>query len=387
MSEPLTLRLGLPLIEAAQSQKHVPLNESLTRLDALLHLAVSSRAENAPPVSPSEGERWIVGPLPTGDWLGHAGEIAIFQNGGWAFAAPVEGMIARISAEEAAFLHDGSGWTLLASGGDELAPALALLEPLTPAADQLAYYDSASSAALTMLSETGREIIGASDGLSAREFLGLGAVQNVEFGGLRLGGSTPDATNRLSVSSPAVLFTHAGAGVQAKLNKSAAAETASLLFQSDWSGRAEMGLNGSDDWSLKISADGSSWAEALKVSAATGSLTLAQPLGVAQGGTGATTAEAARTNLGAAAGILRQGSATLTAPASDGWTTPMPGFAIVPLSPALPSADYAVHLDVVGATNPAALGALEVYDKAVNGFKIRQSGGGGATLRWTLHHL
>ena len=80
----------------------------------------------------------------------------------------------------------------------------------------------------------------------------------------QLGVSTaPDAVNRLSVVSPATLFSHAGAGHQVKVNKAAAGETASLLFQTDWSGRAEMGLAGGDDFSLKVSADGMAWAEAL----------------------------------------------------------------------------------------------------------------------------
>lgn len=293
-----TPRLGLPLVEAAQLQKHAPINEALAQLDALTHLAVASRVENAPPVAPTEGERWIVGPDPTGDWSAHAGEIAIFQNGGWLFVPPVEGMTARISDEGAYLLHDGSGWTPLAAGGGALAPALAALEPLTPAPDQIPYYTSTSAAALTTLSATGRGIVGASDGLSAREFLSLGVLQNVAFGGLGLGGSTADALNRLAVASEGVLFTHRGQGVQFKVNKAAAADTASLLFQTNWSGRAEMGLAGSNDWSLKTSADGSAWVEAIKVAAATGELSLATDLGLAHGGTGASTAAAARTNLG-----------------------------------------------------------------------------------------
>ena len=86
--------------------------------------------------------------------------------------------------------------------------------------------------------------------------------------------TTADAENRLSVVSPASLFSHAGAGHQMKINKAAAAQTASLLFQSNWSGRAEMGLAGNDDFSIKVSPDGSAWAEALRVSRSTAVTTL-----------------------------------------------------------------------------------------------------------------
>jgi len=87
----------------------------------------------------------------------------------------------------------------------------------------------------------------------------------------QLGVSTSaDDTNRLAVASPAALFTHAGAGHQLKVNKANEGETASLLFQSDWSGRAEMGLAGEDDFSIKVSADGSDWRTGLHISGATG---------------------------------------------------------------------------------------------------------------------
>lgn len=79
-----------------------------------------------------------------------------------------------------------------------------------------------------------------------------------------------DSGNRLAVSSPASLFTHEGAGHQVKLNKASAADTASLLFQTDFSGRAEMGTAGQDDFAIKVSADGSSWTTALAFDAASG---------------------------------------------------------------------------------------------------------------------
>lgn len=74
-----------------------------------------------------------------------------------------------------------------------------------------------------------------------------------------------DATNRLAVSSPATLLNNAGAGHQLKINKNAAGDTASLLFQTGWSGRAEMGTAGSDDFSVKVSPDGAAWGTALAV--------------------------------------------------------------------------------------------------------------------------
>ncbi len=50
-----------------------------------------------------------------------------------------------------------------------------------------------------------------------------------------------------------------------KLNKQATADTASLLFQSNWSGRAEIGLLGSDTLQFKTSPDGSAWTVGLEI--------------------------------------------------------------------------------------------------------------------------
>jgi hypothetical protein len=78
--------------------------------------------------------------------------------------------------------------------------------------------------------------------------------------------ATADETNRLAVASPASLFSHVGNGHQIKVNKAAPADTASLLFPTAWSGRAEMGLAGNDDFAIKVSPDGSAWQTGLAIS-------------------------------------------------------------------------------------------------------------------------
>ena len=74
-----------------------------------------------------------------------------------------------------------------------------------------------------------------------------------------------DAINRFAVSAPATLLSHAGAGHQLKINKASDAETASLLFQSDWVGHAELGLVGDNTLTLKVSVDGTDWNEVMRV--------------------------------------------------------------------------------------------------------------------------
>lgn len=107
--------------------------------------------------------------------------------------------------------------------------------------------------------------------------LGLDAVfgsQGWEAGELAaamLGINTAaDDTNRLAVRADATLLTHDGAGHQIKVNKAGEGDTASLLFQSGFSGRAEMGCAGEDAFSVKVSADGAAWTVALRLDAASG---------------------------------------------------------------------------------------------------------------------
>ncbi|WP_264214801.1 DUF2793 domain-containing protein [Leisingera thetidis] len=193
--------LALPYLMPGQAQKHVTHNEALQLLDALVQLRVEGFGAAAPPASPGIGETHALAAAPADAWAGHPHEIAVWQGEGWLFLAPRPGWRAWGAAEAELRIWDGSAWILPPAKTQNLA---------------------------------------------------------------RLGvGTAADAANPLAVSGPATLLTHDGAGHQLKLNKAASGDTASLLFQSDWSGRAEIGLAGNDDLSFKVSGGGSSWDTAL----------------------------------------------------------------------------------------------------------------------------
>ncbi|QXN71680.1 hypothetical protein RCMCDREAMY_12 [Rhodobacter phage RcMcDreamy] len=89
---------------------------------------------------------------------------------------------------------------------------------------------------------------------------------------LGLGGATGDSTNPLSVRGVGSLFDGNTTGHQIKVNKASAGQTAGFLFQTGYSGRAEFGILGNNDFTLKTSADGAAWNDAFAVAAATGVL-------------------------------------------------------------------------------------------------------------------
>jgi hypothetical protein len=105
-----TPRLGMPLLFAGQSQKEAYVNETTSQIDALLHGAIEDEL-NAPPATPLDGQCWLVGASPTGDWTGQGGKIAARQSGNWLFFAPRDGMklLNRASGQEIRF---SSGWKI-----------------------------------------------------------------------------------------------------------------------------------------------------------------------------------------------------------------------------------------------------------------------------------
>ncbi|PHR81068.1 DUF2793 domain-containing protein [Henriciella sp.] len=206
-------RLGLPFLLANQAQKHVTLNEALRRLDMLIQLAARSASTVSQPAAPAEGDIYLLGADATGtDWSGAAaGSIAAFADGAWTLLEPEAGWRCHIEDELVSATYSGTDW-----------------------------------------------------------------VRDVELPRLGIN-SPPDESNRLAVKSDAVLFSHddvtPGSGdVRQAVNKAAEANTASLIFQSGYSARAELGLLGGDDFAVKVSSDGMTYAPALQISRADGSV-------------------------------------------------------------------------------------------------------------------
>lgn len=207
-----TNNLGITLVEQSQAQKEVTVNEAISVLEALQNRGIEDVNLATPPVSPAEGDAYIVAASGAGAWAGKDGKIAYF-NSVWKFITPREGLLLWVNDEGALYYFSGAAW--------------------------LKYSDNLNNIAK----------------------LGINA--------------TADATNKLSVNSDAILFNNNGTNVQVKLNKNAVGNSASFLFQDAWSGRAEIGLTGDDDFHFKVSPDGSSYVEAIKLDKTTGAITVA----------------------------------------------------------------------------------------------------------------
>ena len=116
MSE-LSPNLGLSYVQAAQAQKHVTVNETFRRLDALTHLAVASRGLATPPAVPGDGERYLVPAGATDAWAGQDGRIAAYQDGAWVFFSAKTGWRLYVADENIALLYSGAAWAGEPAGG------------------------------------------------------------------------------------------------------------------------------------------------------------------------------------------------------------------------------------------------------------------------------
>ena len=135
--------LTLPFIQPSQAQKHVTHNEAIELLDVIVQLCVQGFEVDTPPVTPSEGQSWLVGAAPTGDWAGHAGLIANWAGGGWMYLTPQTGWRAVDAVTGEMRVYSGLNWTGLTVATLRLLPQAT---PVSAVAGDL-YFDNTSSKA------------------------------------------------------------------------------------------------------------------------------------------------------------------------------------------------------------------------------------------------
>jgi len=205
-----TTHLLLPYILAAQAQKHVTHNEALRILDGLVQLSVLDRDLTAPPASPTDGDRYIVGSSAIGEWAGWDLNVALWTDGAWLRLPPRSGWRAWVEDEGLLLVYDGAGWV-----------------GTTPT-----------------------------------------TLQNLALLGL---GTTADGANPFSAKLNAALWTaktvaEGGTGdLFYTMNKETSGDDLGLTLQTGFVTKALLGLFGSDKFRLAVSADGASFFDGLLV--------------------------------------------------------------------------------------------------------------------------
>lgn len=107
-----TTRLQLPLIAAAQAQKHVTHNEAIMRLDGLVQMTAKSYTTSAQPGSPSDGDLYLLPSGKTGaDWGGYSNyAVAHYYDGIWHQYHPNQGWTCFVQDTAKLYYYTGSAW-------------------------------------------------------------------------------------------------------------------------------------------------------------------------------------------------------------------------------------------------------------------------------------
>jgi hypothetical protein len=220
-----TPRLNLPLLTPGQTLKYITHNEALKTLETLLYLNIEREISHAAE-SVQEDSFFKVSADAGSEWTAHVNKVAYYQNNRWNFITPLEGQIIWNAQIEALEVWTGEVWT------------------------QVSFPINAAISS---------QIVGVN--------------------------ASADQQNRLTIASPASLFSHEGAGHRLAINKSTKADSASVIFQSNFRGIAEIGLTGDNNFHIKVNTTDDIWYDACILNTDTARVTF--PSGLSDSKSGA----------------------------------------------------------------------------------------------------
>lgn len=113
-TEPIT---GLTYQAAGSLQTDALQNAELNYYGAWLNCVVLSVGDTAPPGSPMNGDRYIVGVGASGAWAPFGDYLVVYRDG-WQAYEPIEGVTVHNLADGADWINEGSGgWAVKDGGG------------------------------------------------------------------------------------------------------------------------------------------------------------------------------------------------------------------------------------------------------------------------------
>lgn len=145
-----TPRLSMPEIAENQANKYLTHNTALRALDALVQPVAISIANS--PSSSNEGDVFIVGEAPTGDFTGQANSIAVRVGGVWRFYAPQAGWRFGVQGTTDMFVFNGTAWSGIGISGVNSILFNHLATPPSPQTEGAIFYNSTRKT-LTVQSE------------------------------------------------------------------------------------------------------------------------------------------------------------------------------------------------------------------------------------------
>jgi hypothetical protein len=113
-------RSTAPYLTVGQDGKENTVNEAIATL-SVLTVGSAISISNAPPVTPIEGQLYIVGDTPTGAWAAKPNQLAVARAnsaGGWKFYPPQAGWRVALDSLDGLIIRwNGSNWTPVGKAG------------------------------------------------------------------------------------------------------------------------------------------------------------------------------------------------------------------------------------------------------------------------------
>ncbi|HEY0265713.1 MAG TPA: DUF2793 domain-containing protein [Rhizomicrobium sp.] len=105
-----TPRLALgEMIDGAEMDP-MAVNAALEQIDAFTDICLLGQFVNTPPASPVDGDMYLVGGAPTGDWTGKAYKIVYRIAGAWRAYVPFNGLRAFVATTKAYLVYLNGQW-------------------------------------------------------------------------------------------------------------------------------------------------------------------------------------------------------------------------------------------------------------------------------------
>ena len=106
-----TSNYNIATLSPNQDQKEVTINEALHKIDALLASGAIDKDMTEPPVSPSDGDVYLVSATAINDWAAYQNQIAYYY-GGWNYVVPLEGLTVWVIDENLRYIHRSGVWVI-----------------------------------------------------------------------------------------------------------------------------------------------------------------------------------------------------------------------------------------------------------------------------------